>query len=67
MHSTVRDYVIDYETARKLVKQADDRSQLKDMANNPNMRYLLRVRIHRPNLAMVAIQTFYNFHDLGLN
>ena len=56
MHSTVRDYVIDYETARKLVKQADDRSQLKDMANNPNMRYLLRVRIHRPNLAMVAIQ-----------
>ena len=52
MHTTVRDYVIDYVSARKLVKQADDRRQLKEMANNPNTRYLLRVRIHRPTLVI---------------
>ena len=65
MHTTVRDYVIDYETARKLVKAAD-RSQLKYMDNNRNMKYLLRVRIHMPTVAMAEIESLKHFNDVGL-
>lgn len=49
MHSTVRDYVLDYEKARKLIKPAlADPRDWKDKDKDPNMKYLLRVRIHTP-------------------